>query len=657
MQGLKRPLSGFWQPINRLLLICFVLIALVPVSFLGVKLYRAAWANAWREIHEKHRLLAMNLAEPIRIYVEDHRRMLFMLAYRITEVDSARARARNTALLLEAVRKLHDYRSLVLMDAHGHASVVTAPGQQGEIPTHLFAKEPSYLRTLASGKSQLSGVKYSPLDGRPTVVLSQPVRNQQGKVIGALLGELRLDLIEKLRRNIHFGKHGHSAIVDNFGHVIAHPSPQWRAHMHDLSKLKIVQAMMAGKTGVTEFYSPYTEKRMVAGYASVPDIGWGVMVPQPRSEVEAQVWSLLYSQLSWALGGLGLAVLFAVLLARWITRPINRLAADAKQLADNGYTGTLTALPKSAPREICQLGTALRELITGLQGSREEIGQLNRSLQSRVDHATEQLRETNSRLEAALARADEFVSFARHDLRKPVAVITDIAETLQSELTAESGEHEELIETLGLIVKSANYMKSIINDFLGHHALQNGPMTLDTKPMDINQLIRLTLDSNRGYAGRKEIALAAELDSSLPFIDADEIRLSQVLHNLVDNAIKFGSAGDIVTVRSCRNDPYAIVEVCDTGPGLSPEDFQRVFSKHMRLSNRPTGGEISTGLGLAICLHIVELHGGKIGVRNNPERGCTFWLRLQLGETNISATENSTPQQIGQNRSGNATAI
>ena len=98
-----------------------------------------------------------------------------------------------------------------------------------------------------------------------------------------LIGELKIAPIEKLRRGIRFGKGGHSAIVDNHGRVIAHPNPDWMNNdIVDLSNLPIVQKMMAGETGVTEFFSPFKKHDMVAGYTSVAGLGWGIMVPQPK---------------------------------------------------------------------------------------------------------------------------------------------------------------------------------------------------------------------------------------------------------------------------------------------------------------------------------------------------------------------------------------
>lgn len=401
------------QPVHRLLLLSFILLALIPVGLLGVKVYRAAWDNAWREVNEKHRLLAVNLASPISIYVSDHRAMLSLLAQSIRHVPpDAAGNAANRRALETAANHLKGYESLVLVGIDGRLRTVAGyRGEAAKLPERLFAEETCFVATRRTGKWALSGVKHGPLSGRPTLVISEAVRGEDGRTIGVLLGELRIALIEELRRKIQFGEKGHSAIVDKFGRVIAHPNPKWMEEMHDLSQTDIVQKMMRGETGVMEFYSPFVKQQMVAGFAAVPEIGWGIMVPQPKAEIERQVRALLYSLFGWALFGLLLAVGLAVWLARWITRPIQRLAQATNDLAANDFQGDVPVVSESAPSEVRQLSLATRNLVTRFQTARAKIDELNRTLQSDVEEATAQLRETNRQLEA-MTRRDHLTAIA-----------------------------------------------------------------------------------------------------------------------------------------------------------------------------------------------------------------------------------------------------
>jgi signal transduction histidine kinase len=620
------------RPLNQLLLATFVIVALLPVGVLGYKLYQAAWDNAWREIHEKHRLLALNLASPIRIYLHDRQAILRILAARFQEDPGTLATARSAAQILKYTHKnTPDFYALILLNPDG-TLIGSSTGEKplNETAIELYARENCFLKTRQTASPQISGIKRSPLSGLPTIILSQPVYNKQSRLSAVLLAELKIDTIEVLRKNIHFGVKGHSAIVDQNGHVIAHPNPAWMEEMRDLSKLSIVRKMMARETGVTQFYSPFIKEDMVAGYTSVPGIGWGIMVPQPKSEVAAQVYRLLMVQTSWAGAGLLLAILLAFLLARIVTRPLNKLAYNARQLSRNNYQGQLPSLTVSAPLEIHQLDKSLHELLSGLIESREQYKELNASLQERIDAATRQLRDTNTQLETALLRADEFIGFARHDLRKPVAVINDVASTLKETLQITGKPPADLADLLELIEKSGSYMQDIITDFLGEITLHEDNVTFDPGQINLNILVHFIMTSNQAYARRKQIKLEMNLKKDLPEIYADDSRIIQVINNLVDNAIKFGTAGSTVTVVTRASGKEIVVEVKDNGPGLTDADLQKVFTKHARLSNKPTGGETSTGLGLVICKRIIELHHGSIGVNNNPEGGCTFWFRLPI---------------------------
>lgn len=398
------------QPVYRLLTVSFIIVALLPVVMLSVNLYHAAWKNAWREISEKHRLLALSLALPIQVYVEDHRRMLAVLAGEVGGYSNSNAaRSRYRSSLRKAMSRFPGFSALALVDEQGGSSVAVHADIKRSFDTGLFAGHPCVLRSLQSDDWALCGVEASRISRASVFVITQPLHDAAGRVAGVLVGELGIEHIEALRREVRFGEEGHSAIVDARGHVIAHPNAQWMRERRDISGWPIVGLIMQGRSGVTQFYSPFAKKDMVAGYAPVPGVGWGVMVPQPRAEVAAQVRALMLSHLIWGAVGLVLALSLAILLVRWITRPIKSLASAASELDASGFVGELPAAPEGSPLEVRQLSTALRSLIGGLQGSRQEVHALNASLQKRVEEATRALREANARLER-LASVDHLTA-------------------------------------------------------------------------------------------------------------------------------------------------------------------------------------------------------------------------------------------------------
>lgn len=403
------------QSINTLLILSFVIVALLPVSILGINSYHAAWENAWREVREKHQTLAENLSSPIAQYVNNRRIAMSLLREKMVALEDTANPAENAAVLAEGLDYLHGFRAVFLLDDHQRILSMATSYPVGERPpVQLNLGSEDFINTLfTSSRTFLSPVLINPFTGKTTLMMGT-LLNGAGRMNTPLLlvGELKIDAIEALRQGIHFGEQGHATIVDPLGRVIAHPNPDWtNEHIKNLSHLPIVQKMMAGKTGVTEFYSPYKQTDMVAGYTSVPKVGWGIMVPQPKAEIEAQITNIRGSELAWALAGISLALAFSLSLARWITRPLNALARAGQRLHDTNFDSELPKISPKAPLEIRQLADSLGGTVDELIASRAELARLNDSLQERVDSATRELRKSNQKLEY-LAQSDHLTQLA-----------------------------------------------------------------------------------------------------------------------------------------------------------------------------------------------------------------------------------------------------
>jgi two-component system sensor histidine kinase/response regulator len=230
---------------------------------------------------------------------------------------------------------------------------------------------------------------------------------------------------------------------------------------------------------------------------------------------------------------------------------------------------------------------------------------------------------------------DQFLQIASHDLKNPLGNILMSAYVVQQVVTPGEVMTDDIYTTLELIVKQGKTMQRIITDFLDFQALQDGRLQLDLKLTDLNQIARRVIEENTEYAHSKNIEVQLVLEERLPEVIADEIRLAQIVQNLVGNAIKFCPIDAIAIIRTFTQNNSVVLEVCDSGPGLSDADLAKVFTKYARLSNKPTGGEKSSGLGLSICKHMIELQGGTIGVHNNPAHGATFWFNLPITPSTV----------------------
>jgi two-component system sensor histidine kinase/response regulator len=223
---------------------------------------------------------------------------------------------------------------------------------------------------------------------------------------------------------------------------------------------------------------------------------------------------------------------------------------------------------------------------------------------------------------------DDFLRIASHDLKNPLTVILGTVKMVQKHVPPGSTMSPEAHELLSKITKRAAEMQNIIEDFLDFQAMQDGELNLVLTQTNLNDIAHDAKESNHEYAAGKGVELVLELNPDLPVIQADPSRLTQVVRNFVSNAIKFGPRGSRVVIRTRVENDMQVLEVSDAGPGLSEDDMSRVFSRYAKLSNKPTGGEKSSGLGLSIAKQMIDLHGGEIGVNNNAEAGATFWFRL-----------------------------
>ena len=225
---------------------------------------------------------------------------------------------------------------------------------------------------------------------------------------------------------------------------------------------------------------------------------------------------------------------------------------------------------------------------------------------------------------------DEFVRFASHDLKKPLIVIEDVVDTLIKECNEGKSTPEDLQELLQIIQKTSNNMGQIISGFLDTKKLQSTDLAPEYKPTQLNELVEKSIQANASYARKKGVHLEIQLDTNLPTVAVDEFRITQVLDNLIGNAMKFSPSNTTTTVRTRCDDNHVYAEVCDGGPGLTEDDMHKLFLKDVALSNRPTGNETSTGVGLLLSKQFIDLHQGQIGARNNTNQGATFWFGIPI---------------------------
>ncbi len=239
---------------------------------------------------------------------------------------------------------------------------------------------------------------------------------------------------------------------------------------------------------------------------------------------------------------------------------------------------------------------------------------------------------------------DEFLGMASHDLKNPLFVIVCQAYLIATKVPVGEPMTEEAMEMLDKIGQHSKNMQKIIADFLDFQAVEDGHIKLNYQVVDMTKLGNQVVDNFQPYAAEKQITLnfsdCSPEQHSL--IKGDPSRLEQVLQNLIGNALKFNPAEGKVTVEVHCTDDKVDLMVRDNGPGLTAQDLEKVFIRYGKLSRRPTGSESSSGLGLAICKKLIDLHQGEIGARNNEDGGACFWFSLSQHKTEATDAETAS---------------
>jgi signal transduction histidine kinase len=249
----------------------------------------------------------------------------------------------------------------------------------------------------------------------------------------------------------------------------------------------------------------------------------------------------------------------------------------------------------------------------------------NARLFEEVQARTRELAKTVEDLEIASQHKNQFVANMSHELRTPLAAILGYAELIQEGFYGALP--EKSLDALTRIRSNGKHLLGLINTVLDIAKIESGQFTLNMTEYAIESVVETVRAATESLAQNKKLTLTTSVDKSLPIGLGDEQRLTQVLLNLVGNAIKFTDAGEVSIAAGARNGHFA-VSVTDTGPGIPLDQQGRIFDQFHQVDSSLTKAKGGTGLGLAIAKQIVEMHGGRIWVESTLGKGSTFQMEI-----------------------------
>ncbi len=258
--------------------------------------------------------------------------------------------------------------------------------------------------------------------------------------------------------------------------------------------------------------------------------------------------------------------------------------------------------------------------------NRDELG----VLAADVNRMSQKLGQLYGQLETANRHKSQFLASMSHELRTPLNAIIGFSQVLQEQLFGElNARQQRYVQHIG---GSGRHLLSLINDILDLSKVEAGRMELELGPVSLCEVLENGMTMLRDRAIRHGIELNLVVDPGIACVEADERKVKQIVFNLLSNAVKFTPDGGRVDVvlHAAVGEPVQI-SVHDTGPGIAPEDRERIFEEFVQVGRGATTPPEGTGLGLSLVKKFVELHAGRIWVESQPGAGSTFTFTLPLG--------------------------
>jgi signal transduction histidine kinase len=242
-------------------------------------------------------------------------------------------------------------------------------------------------------------------------------------------------------------------------------------------------------------------------------------------------------------------------------------------------------------------------------------------------HLFHEIEDKSQQLQVASQHKSQFLANMSHELRTPLNAILGYTELILDNIYGEAP--DKMRAVLERVQRNGKHLLGLINDVLDLSKIEAGQLTLALADYSIKDVVHNVFSAVESLANEKKLALTVDIPKNLPVGRGDERRLTQVLLNLVGNAIKFTDEGQVAVKASADNGAYTVA-VSDTGPGISTADQAKLFQEFQQADNSTTKKKGGTGLGLAISRRIIEMHGGRIWVESSLDHGSTFAFTLPV---------------------------
>jgi two-component system phosphate regulon sensor histidine kinase PhoR len=398
---------------------------------------------------------------------------------------------------------------------------------------------------------------------------------------------------------------GRLTVVRSDGKVLVDSQADPARMENHSNRPELIQAFR-GEVGWIERQSPTIGIKFL--YVAIPIPGGAIRLAMPTSEIDRQVNRVRRRILFSTALAFFPAIVIAALFSRWISARLATIMSHAGELARGNFRARL---PETGSSEFSQIAAALNETAENFQKT------------------VEQLQFEHEALERVERIRKDFVINVSHELRTPLASIQGYTETL---IDGALSDPDHNMRFLSIIRHNAERLARITEDLLTLSRIEQKRQTFEFEPNLVSGLLNDARELMAPIAEKREIQLDLALGPPDSEAWCDREAVSQILSNLLDNAIKYTPAGGRITLGARLQGGWMELYVRDTGIGIPPEELPRLFERFYRVDkarSREMGG---TGLGLSIVKHLVAAHGGSIRVESQIGQGSTFFFTLPVDE-------------------------